>query len=368
MKKVRPQSEAGPVDVKPDQSKSTSIRETFRRHRVLFSLPMVLGLLAAGFVLFHTTTTYRSTTNLWVDTAPPTASSVGANAVPLPTTPAAAEQSVLSELLNTRSFAVSVARESLLGKYLGSPAAIELHAPSLLTSSQVGSLAAGPQLLQISYTATSPAVASSTLGAIVKELQQDSAGLSTQHNQDAIAYYKSQVAVGTKAVATARGQVDAYLAQHPHSTSQSDPNLSALIAAVNAASTQLAQSNTALSQASGTRAGGGWLVQVVDSPSAAVANALGKKKMLEVLLGGIFGGALISFLGAMALTPAKKKEPWEDEFAADSPAPSYPARDSFAGGLMGESRARSRARSAASELEDERHFVFGGAPGDLDRQ
>src|SRR3954447_4439071 len=88
---------------------STSYRETFRRHRKLFCIPPILGALVAVFFAFGMSKSYNATANLWVDTAPPAASSIGAGSAPLSEPPAAAEQALLSELLNTDSFNASVA-------------------------------------------------------------------------------------------------------------------------------------------------------------------------------------------------------------------------------------------------------------------
>ena len=58
--------------------RETSYRETFRRHRKLLCTPMVLGALAAALFLFGMGRTYTSTASLWVDTAAPLPSSIGA--------------------------------------------------------------------------------------------------------------------------------------------------------------------------------------------------------------------------------------------------------------------------------------------------
>jgi uncharacterized protein involved in exopolysaccharide biosynthesis len=298
-----------------EAKKSTSYKQTFRRHRVLLSVPMVLAVLAAAYIIFTHQPTYQATTSLWIDTAPPVASSVGAGSASLPNEPAAAEQSLLTELLTTQAFAVAVAQNSLLGSYLAGTGPLARTAPAALEAQQVTAVVAGPQVLQIGFKGPTPAVTQSTLAAIVRELQANSNGLSAQHDAAAIKYYDAQVQVANQALSNARTQVDAYLSSHPRATTQSDPNLSALNSAENAASQQLAQANTALSQASAARAGGGWLVQVVDPPSTPYSMAYGKKKMLETLLGGLLGGALISLLGTIALTPGKQPEPWEDELA-----------------------------------------------------
>lgn len=298
-----------------------SYRETYRRHRKLFCLPVILGAVAGAFFLFSSAGSYKSTASIWVDTAPPLASTVGAElTTPLNTPPAAAEQGILTELLTTQSFATSVAKSALIAKSLGGPASID---------KQVTETVAGEQLLKISYSGPSPAVAQSVLNAIVTQLRDYNNGLTAQHNQQAEAYDTEQVKLDEAALSTARTNANAYLAQHP-GASQSDPNVLALTAAENNALTQLGQANSALSQATATHNAGGWSMEVVDAASPGVAPALGKKKIVEVILGGAFGGLLLSFLVVVALTPAKK-EVWEDELPLGTPLAPNGATDTFRG-------------------------------------
>lgn len=320
-----------------DTRKSVSYKRTFRRHRKLLSVPMVLGVLVAAYFIFASSPSYLASASLWVDTAPPNASSVGASTLQLTVTPATSEQSVLTELLSTQSFAVAVARGSQLGKYIQESGVTPFARAAMdaLENKQVTASVAGPQVLQISYKGPTPEVATTTVNAIVRQLQQASSGLSSQHDQAAVSYYQAQVQQATRALDTARNQVAAYLVNHPRSTSQSDPNLSALMAAETGASNQLTQATTSLNQASASRAGGGWMVQLIDAPKNALSQVMRKKKMLEILLGGLFGGALVSLLGTIALTPARE-ERWEDELTSPRAAASGdPLEDLVNGGSVG---------------------------------
>ncbi len=290
---------------------------------------MILGALAGAAFLFITAKSFESAASLWIDTAPPLASSVGAElSPPLSEPPATAEQGILSELLTTQTFAASVANSSLLGKYLGNAASIQKNAPTYLEDGQVVPTVTGEQVLKITYSGSSAAIAESVLGAIVTQLQSYNDRLTAQHNQATVAYDREQVKIAKAALATARSNVNAYLAGNPHAT-QADPNLLSLAAAESNAVTQLGQANSTLSEATDTRDAGGWTIQVVDPPSQPVAPAQGKKKMLEMILGGAFGGLLLSFLIVVAITPAKK-DMWEDELAIGKPfVPGVPPADPF---------------------------------------
>jgi uncharacterized protein involved in exopolysaccharide biosynthesis len=312
-----------------DKSKtpSTSYRETFRRHRKLFCIPPILGALVAAFLAFGMSKPYKATANLWVDTAPPAPSSISAGSGPTTEPPAAAAQGLLSELLKTNSFNASVAESSLLGKSLGAHSS-RTNAAALLGTGKITASAVGSQVLQLGYTASSPAIATSVLAAVIAQLRNYTDRLTAQYNQAAIAYDRELVKAAETVLATARGQVRAYQAQHP-GVGQADPTYAALVTAQENAATQLAQANTALSQVAppGT---GAWSVQAVDPPANVGSAALSKKKMVEVIFGGALGGLLVSFLAVVALTPAKK-EVWEDELPIGGPiapnvAPADPVR------------------------------------------
>lgn len=307
----------------------TSYRGTFRRHRKLFCAPIILGTLAAGFFLFGMAKSYTSTASLWVDTAPPVSSSVGANTgAPLTQPPSSAVQGVLSELLMTRSFASTVAETSLLGKSLGSAAAVQAKAEDHLGAGQIVQSVPGNQILALSYSASSPAMAQSVLGAVVTQLRHYTDRLTAQHNQTALGYDREQVKADETALSAARSQVTAYQAQHPGVT-QSDPNYASLVSAEDSAATQLAQATTALSQVAGASNANGWLISVLDPPSPGISTTARKSKMAEVILGGVLGGVLVSFLAVVALTPAKK-EAWEDELPFGNPlSPDVPPADPF---------------------------------------
>ena len=178
--------------------------------------PVLLGAAVAALILFTTSATYKSTASLWVDTAAPVASSIGADGTPtLSEPPASSEQGILTELLTTGSFADAVARSSVLGRELGSPGAIREGASKLLEHGQVVAAPAGGQILNVSYTGSSREIAESVLGGILTQLRNYNNSLSAQHSAAAIAYDRAQVALDEKALATANANLNTYAARRP---------------------------------------------------------------------------------------------------------------------------------------------------------
>ena len=229
-----------------------------------------------------------------------------------------------------------------------------------MENKQVGSVVTGAQVLKITYKGSSPAMTQSVLGGILEQLRNYNDGLSARHDDAAVAYDKEQVNAAETALATARSEVNAYLAQHPNA-GQSDPNLQSLTTAETNASTQVGQANTALAQATSPASRVPWTIQVVDQPGPAISAALGKKKLLELILAGAFAGLLVSILAVVLLTPAKK-EMWEDELPMGRPfAPDVPPADplpfSMQTSPMSSGLGKERPRLATGG----RQFVFRGS-------
>lgn len=317
----------------PKAGKKASYRQTFREHRKLLSLPVVLAVVIAAWFALGSPKSYESTASLWVDNPASLSSSLG-NANPAVLPPSQQEQSVLQELLSTQSFVLGVAHQSGLYQYLATHGSGGFSPTSLLSGGgsvaakvvgsfgpkQVMSAVPGPQVLQISFRGPTPALAQSTLRALVNELQGDSNKFSQERNQTVIAYDEAQVKSTANALAGARAQVSAYRSQHPGAPA-SDPNLSALLTVVGTVGSQLTAATQKLNEDRSTaRAAGanGSTLDVVDQPSPAVP-ATGKSKELLIIVAGLFAGLLISFLGAVALTPGKKDD-WDADVASAVPA------------------------------------------------
>lgn len=294
-----------------DMPPATSYRGTFRRHRRLFYAPVVLGAIVAAVFVFSTGKTYKSTTSLWIDTAASAPSSISANGGPLSEPPSAAEQAVLSELLSTRAFTASIAKSVLPRRAVPTPAAAQASAAALLGSGQLVETPSGSQVLQLTYTGSSPTLAKSVLTAAVKQLRHYTATLTARHNQATAAFDAQQVKVTRRAMRVARNNLAIYQAQHP-GVGQTNSSYASLVAAETNAVTQLSQAKNALSQISSTGNSDIWSVQVIDPANPGSSIPVRKRKIAEVILGGGLAGALLSFLAVVALTPAKK-EVWEDE-------------------------------------------------------
>jgi uncharacterized protein involved in exopolysaccharide biosynthesis len=324
----------------------TAYRETFRRHRRLLCLPIALATIVAFWSVVASPKSYESNASLWVDTGPGLDSSV-ANANPALPPPAEQEQSMVAELLKTRDFRLTVGREGPLGNYLATHSGrswgptsvlsalrggdrLDHRIVSALSGKNVTTTIGGPQVLQISYTGPTPAVATGTLRSLLRELERKSSLLAESRSRRAVAFYRNQLNGAKKAVGDAREQATAYLAEHPAAVGATDPMLRALRQAQGQATARLARATTNFNLASGalqSPATSPSTIEVLDAPAVPTAPVSGKKKALLGIIGGLFAGALISFLGLVALTPGTPEAATPgfsrrpDGFSAETDAP-----------------------------------------------
>ena len=285
-------------------------KETFRRHRRLFLLPLLIGMLFALWVNLGKPAVYRSTTSLWSDTAGGSANDLS-GAPP----PAAQEQTMLNELLQTQAFQKSVAETGPLAAYLRAhpsegwgPGAM-MHklrgAPTLderiaaaLSAKRVTSLVLGPHVLKVSYDGPTPQVSYRTLQALISQYEKRRDEL----RDDALSSYSTSVTAASKALSNARAKVQAYMNAHP-GASASNAQRVALVHAERNALDQLSAATQGLSDAANASLGStGTTLRVVDQPEVPTAAFSSKKKFLFGIIAGLFVGALMSGIAIFVMT------------------------------------------------------------------
>jgi uncharacterized protein involved in exopolysaccharide biosynthesis len=285
--------------------------QTWREHRALFLFPVILAGAVALWLNLAAPKVYRSSTSLWSDIAGGSANqAIGAPA------PAVQEQSTLNELLRTQFFRNTVARKSGLSDYLeqhptdgwgpkalvrklSGPLALNDRIAGALSAKKVVSTVEGPHVLKVSFDGPTPALALKTLTSLVAEFRKERNALS----QDALSLYQKQVDEASQALAAARGNLSAYLRDHPDSST--DPRATQLSHAERQAVLQLADATDTLNQASSSAlnpASVQTVLRIVDPAEIPTAAAGSHKKMLVGLIGGLFVGAVISMLGIVAMT------------------------------------------------------------------
>ena len=287
---------------------SKPYRETFRKHRILFCLPPLLVAAVLGVLAFGATKKYESSASLWVDNGPLSGSALNSASG---SQPSSTEDTLLTELLATKSFAVAVGDGSTLRGYVagqgGGGNQIDNNLATAVASGASASTP-GPQVLQVSFTGPTPTIAQSTLESLIAHLQRSMTHYSQTFGQASETYYRSQVSAATRAVSRATASAAAFVQNHPGVTTAKNETYAGLVAAQQSATSQLATATSGLNQAIGQAAGGGvsTTVSVIDPPSLPATPTAGKKKALLEVVGGLLAGALISLLIIVAMTPSRE--------------------------------------------------------------
>jgi uncharacterized protein involved in exopolysaccharide biosynthesis len=254
----------------------------FRKHKLLVSLPLIITLICALGYEFKQPRQYVSTATLWADSPVPNDSTILSAPNPAP---ASAEAGVLSELLQTHQFLDSVLKRDPSAEFLvGHVKDISLETP-------------GPQVLSVSVTSKSPALASNANQAVIDEFLAEvksNTGLRGLALQN---YYKQQLDTASNALATAQEELGQYLRAHPASSgSTNDPVATQLAGTVAAAQQQYATARSNYDSAGLGLSTGASLseLHVIDKPQIPTAPKSMKKKLLFAGVGGLLGGLVLS--------------------------------------------------------------------------
>lgn len=190
--------------------------ETFFRNRLLLLAPVILALLATLGLAMSQPRMYQASAKLWFDGSVSPVDYLNAS-TPY-TAPASLQQSVLLELLQTRTFAHQVGNAAPLAAYLTATpdAYVNRLSPSVLLagifpreslpptemdsllvdtlSKHAGVAMVGPQVLNVTFDAPDPAVAAGTTQALVDEFFAQIQRAQLVPAQAAVDFYRQQLA------------------------------------------------------------------------------------------------------------------------------------------------------------------------------
>lgn len=318
-------------------------RDEFRRHRIRYLLPIALTTLLAIWYVAGTPAAYQSGASLWVDTPAPQPSSL-TQTNEFTVTPASQAQELLNELLTTRQFRLEVGRNGPLEKYLAAhpssgfgPSALlaklrgKQSADDLVVTAldpkHVVTTVAGPQVLAVTLTAPTPQVALGTMRALVAAFNQQRTSFNLERAQATVAYYQNQAKVAGDTLRSTESAIQSFTSANPgiDGTGQTaqDAQLRTLTQAERIARSRYNAATKATNQASLNFTAAKTdhtSFKVLDPPALPTGPVSGKKKQLMALIGGLFAGALISFLALVAFGGPEDPGP-EKRDAAGVPLP-----------------------------------------------
>ncbi|MFI5273481.1 MAG: hypothetical protein ACHQ4H_10665 [Ktedonobacterales bacterium] len=218
-------------------------------------------------------------------------------------TPAQTQATALTELLQTRAFAVAVANTAQLGATLPPSVQSDPQARDdalyLAVSTRVVATAEGYNLFTVTYIDKSPVIAQAVVQAVVSDYSEQSQGLSVVEGQNLLAAYQGQLVEGQKAAAGAAQAEANYIAAHPqesHTDLLNDPQYNLLHAQTMQAQATLASLQGEIAtlnqeiglQSSTTNS----LFSVQDQPMVP-DRPVSRTKTLIVAGAGGLGGALV---------------------------------------------------------------------------
>jgi uncharacterized protein involved in exopolysaccharide biosynthesis len=244
--------------------------ETFFRHPRALVAPIVLVLVISLGMVAAQPRTYQASARVWFQSNTIAGVSNPTTAI---MTPAEAAAGVFQELLATRSFVVAVGHRGPLATYMSQghlPAADPLSAALGLVQQlrgkapgdqqqilddavqgvlqkQVTVAPSGPEIVGLTFTYTSPEVASATLQALLNQFADEVLAAQRSQANQQMAFYAQQVASQQQVSKQADQEVQQYLAAHPN-LSVPNPPFDANLASLQQVSTQAQQQYAQLLQ------------------------------------------------------------------------------------------------------------------------
>lgn len=273
--------------------------ETFFRHPVLLTLPVVIGLLAGGAFALSVPREYVASATIWTDTPVPDAPTIATTGGSSP--PSAGQAALMSQLLATRSFMESVAMNSPVAEDLAGLSPVEAD---WLLGSLAGSISVstpGPQVMSIAVRMDDPTEVTGVASAVLEQFdrfQRDKAGARAELQAE---FDQRQLEDAGKALQQAEADLADYLEANPTSDRSGDPAAGSLIAAAALAQQLYADASAAyaLSSAALTDAQTPAL-EVIDEPTAAYPQSR-MKGVLIGAAGGALAGLTLSVLALLVL-------------------------------------------------------------------
>lgn len=275
----------------------TRFVETFFRHWVAALVPLLLVPLAAVYTLFSSQASAQIAANVWVNNASDKQLSYADPNVP----PAQNTQAALTQLLQSQSFDLHVARQSSLywktvAKY---PAPAHLVQADFQKNVVVGQ--SGPDLVTIVYTSKDPRVGVQVVQNILKNAPNEILKLNQKQVSNDAPAYKNQLNFAQLQLGQAATSLHRYMQAHNIKASDvtvqslTDPRFATLYQTMQSAETNVQLAQEQLSSVTAERTVQG-AFQVIDAPSATVIPVAKKKVLTNVvialaialLLGGVF--------------------------------------------------------------------------------
>ena len=290
--------------------------ETFFRHPVLLTLPVIVGFAAGGVFAFLVPREYVASATVWTDTAVPDASTIATTGGSSP--PSAGQAALMSQLLATRSFMESVASNSPVAEEMTGLAPVERDALIGALASSISVSTPGPQIMSIAVKLDDASHVTGVASSVLEQFDRFQREKTKARAKAQADYDQKQLEDAGKALQTAEADLAEYLDANPRSETSDDPTAGSLIAAAALAqqlyadaSTAYGRSQAALSDAETTT------LEVLDQPTVAYPQSR-KKVVFMGAAGGAIAGLSVSVLALLMLMARDKSLRDEQDVQRDS--------------------------------------------------
>ncbi|HET7486291.1 MAG TPA: hypothetical protein VFJ85_00070 [Acidimicrobiales bacterium] len=279
--------------------------QAFFRHPVLLILPILIAPVVSLLYSSRAPKVYTASMSLWCDTPVPNPSSIFTS----DNAPATGQQSILTELLSTRTFLTKVAeagpwKASIAGK---PQAAVDSVIWNL--GAHVGVHTTGRHILVISTVGPDPTFARDLAKAVGDAYVADVNETQQARAKSSLGFYDVQAGEAAKALAEAQSKLNEYVASHQGAGPLGvvgDVQASQLSQDVSSAKAQYEEAtlNASTARLGLTNVSDSGLLRIYDEARAADAPVSRKKQIVFGGVAGLFGGAMVSFMALLLLVLA----------------------------------------------------------------
>lgn len=272
----------------------TKVLEIFFRNKWKLSALLLAPIVLSSVIVFFLPRSYQATARLWALRRYEAIGATGPES-DLQSYPSVTQATALTEMLQTKSFDLEIAKATDLPKHVGVPLSDTARLNDALyteISSHVSVTSSGYSLFLVTYSNKDPVLAQQVVQAVIVEYGKESSTNATAEGEHLLATYQGQLKAAKGDAASATQAAAQYLKDHnlTATTAQADPQYQAL-------STQATQANTLVTtiqsnintinqQMATLSTGANGLYQTVDAPTVPTKPEARTKSLL---LGGAIG-------------------------------------------------------------------------------
>ena len=272
----------------------TKALEIFFRNKAKLLVLLLLPVLVSGVIVFLLPRSYVSTARLWALHRYAILGATGAES-DMQSTPAMTQAQALTELLQTESFDLDVARDTDLARYMNVSLSDKQRLQDALyaeISTHVSVIASSANLYEITYTHTNPTVAMQVVQSVVEHFGEQSAAHSTAEGKQLLVIYNGQLKTAQQQADAAAQTAAQYYKDHnlTATTAQNDQQYQLLVSLAQQARADLANVQTNINninqQLAQLSTGAQGMYDIIDAPTAPTQP---ESRTKSLMLGGAVG-------------------------------------------------------------------------------